>query len=416
MKKFLLIFILSVYTTGFAQTISVVNITTNDIVYSTYNSKLYATVPSANGTNGNSIGRINPLTAALEGTTPIGSEPSVMAISSDGQTIYCGFNGTSTVRKFNTTNNTASTQFSLGSDTYSGAFYAEDIEVMPNNPNTIAVARRNLGYSPKHEGVAIYDNGIMRATTTPDHSGSNQIEFDDEFSLVGYNNESTEYGFRRMSINAGGVTETSLSRSLVHGFGLNFSAYNKKAFFTNGTVIDFNFSPFVSGTFSNANGPTIYDTFTGLVCIASNDANGAITFKRYNPETYLLVDSLPIPQANGQAKNITVCGNGCYAFNTTNNKVIIIKNFLNLNSEEFKAKSSLSLYPNPVSSTLSFSHDNTLNIEKVEIYSSIGQKIKTLERNDITISHLEVSDLTAGIYFADIFTNEGKITKKFIKK
>lgn len=416
MKKLILIFILSVYTKGFTQTISVIHIGANDMVYSTYNSKLYVTLPSVNGSSGNSIGWINPLTATLEGTTPVGSEPSVMAISSNGQTIFCGFNGSSTVRKFDATNNTASIQFPLGSDTSTGAFYADDIEVMPNNPNSVVVSRRNTGYSPRHEGVAIYDNGIMRPITTQDHTGSNQIEFADEVSLVGYNNETTEFGFRRININPDGLTQTSVSNSLVNGFGLKFSTYNKKAFFSNGVVIDFNLAPYVSGTFSNSNGPAIYDTYTGLVCVASYDnfGNGGITFKRYNPETYLLVDSLPIPQATGQTLNIAVCGNGCYAFSTADNMVIIIKNLLS--AEEFNAKLSLSLYPNPVKNTLNFSHENTLNVEKVEIYNSIGQKIKILEGNNFAISNIEVSDLTAGIYIADIFTNEGKTTKKFIKK
>ena len=37
---------------------------------------------------------------------------------------------------------------------------------MPGQSSTIAVSRRNVGFSPKHEGVAIYDDGVMRPTTT----------------------------------------------------------------------------------------------------------------------------------------------------------------------------------------------------------------------------------------------------------
>ncbi|MEK8180791.1 T9SS type A sorting domain-containing protein [Flavobacterium buctense] len=391
-----------------SQTVSVLNIATNELVYSTHNGKIYASIPSANGSNGNSIGIINPTTISLENTVPIGSEPNVLAISSDGQTLYCGFNGTSSVRKFNVTNNTAGIQFPVGSDSFLGPFYAEDIEVMPDNPNTIAVARRNNGFSPKHEGVAVFDEGIMRTTTSQDHTGSNQIEFVNANLLVGFNNETTEFGFRKLTVNASGVTETSVVNSITWGFGLKFSSHNGKAYFTNGTVVDYNFSPFVSGTFTNANGPSVFDTNTNLVAFGTYDFNGTINFKRYNPETYLLTDNLPITQANGDVKSIITCGNGCYAFNTTDDKVVIIRYTLGTNDNHLAAQTQV--YPNPTNGLLHIVIPDSFTLNNLTITNTLGQKIMTSYQNTV-----DVSSLSKGTYLITVETAYGNATKQFVK-
>jgi len=394
---------------SFAQTVTVLNVSANELAYSSYNGKIYATLPSINGSNGNSIGIINPNTLTVESTVPIGSEPTVIAISNDGQTLYCGFSGTSTVRKFDVTTNTASTQFPLGSDSFLGPFYAEDLEVMPNNSNTIAVARRNVGYSPKHEGVGIYDNGIVRPTTSQDHTGSNQIEFVDAGQLVGFNNETTEFGFRRLTITAAGVSETSVVNSIVSGFGLKFSTYGNKAFFSNGAVVDFNFAPYVAGTFSGVSGPGVYDTYTNLVAYGSYDLNGVLAFKRYNPDSYLLTTNLPITQATGDVRSIITCGNGCYAFSTSTNKIVIIKYALGVAEQELKE--ALQVYPNPTSSTINLEFPDSFAITKTTITNTLGQVVM----NTDATKDIDVSSLSSGTYFITVATDKGSATKRFIK-
>lgn len=270
--------------------VNTLNLTANDLVYDSVTNKIYASIPSANGANGNSIGVINPNTYLLENTIFIGSEPTVLAISDNGQYIYAGFTGTSTIRRFDVSTQTAGLQFSLGSDPFFGAFYAQDIEVMPGNPTTIAVSRRRPNVSPTHGGVAIYDNNVMRPTTTPDHTGSNKFEFTGTNSLIGYNTESTEYGLRRLSVNAGGVTNVSVSSGVLSGFNLDFIYKNNSIYATNGTIVDISAAPFVSGQFTNVYGPVVYDNYYNRVCFASYDSSGNIIFKRFNPNTYLLFD------------------------------------------------------------------------------------------------------------------------------
>lgn len=412
MKNFLSVLFLGGSLFSFAQLqVNSLDITVNDLVYDANTNKIYASIPSANGSNGNSIGVINPVTRVLENTVFIGSEPSVLAISDNGQYIYSGFTGASIVRRFDVVTQTAGLQFSLGADSTTGSFYVEDLEVMPGQPNTIAISRRNIGYSPRHEGVAIYDNNIMRPTTTPDHTGSNKIEFTGPSSLIGYNNETTEFGIRRLSVNSSGVSNLGVTQSVLSSFSLDFKYHDNRMFSTDGKVVDITTAPFVMGQFTNVSGPVVYDTYYNKVAFASYDFSGNITFKRYNPNTFLLTDSLPISIAFGTVKSIITCGNGCYAFNTNGNKLVII-NDATLATSETKAKPKFSIYPNPTEDFINIQGNE--KIREAAVYEMSGKLVSRMtdQKNQINLT-----GLSAGIYVLKIVDVKGNVsTEKIIKK
>lgn len=397
---------------AFAQLqVNTINVTTNDLVYDAVTDKIYASIPSANGSNGNSIGVINPTTYLVENTIFIGSEPTVLAISDNGEYIYSGFSGSSTVRRFNVTTQTAEIQFSLGSSSSTGSYYVEDIEVMPGQPKTIAISRKNNGYSPRHEGVAIYDGDVLRPTATPSHTGSNRIEFTSSNSLIGYNNETTEFGIRRLSVNNNGVSNVSVTENVLSNFSLDFIYKDNYLYSFDGKVIDATTSPFVIGKFSNTSGPVVYDSYNNKVCFASYDYSGNITFKRFNPATFLLVDSLPISQAFGKVKNIVSCGNGCYAFNTTDDKIVIIKDS-KLGIMEIAAKNKLAVYPNPTADYINIKSD--IAIKEIMISDLNGREIQNI---DFSEGKIYLGNLETGIYLAKIIDTNGRIrTEKIIKK
>jgi hypothetical protein len=54
-----------------------------------------------------------------------------------------------------------------------------------------------------------------------------------------------------------------------------------------------------------------------------------------------------------------------------------------------------------------------LEIESVSLYDTLGRKV--MESNESTES-IDVSNLTAGIYFIHIATASGTVTKKIIKE
>ena len=78
--------------------------------------------------------------------------------------------------------------------------------------------------------------------------------------------------------------------------------------------------------------------------------------------------------------------------------------------EEELLEQILSYYPNPVHNFLTID-SNTL-LTKVEIYSTLGKKVKEIRSEFETIS---VNDLSDGIYLVKIESKLGTIFKRLIK-
>lgn len=72
----------------------------------------------------------------------------------------------------------------------------------------------------------------------------------------------------------------------------------------------------------------------------------------------------------------------------------------------------LKLFPNPVKNTLILHATN--DFTSAVITDINGRKINSL--NKLTSNQIDVSNLTAGLYFITLTAGEGRVTKKFIKK
>lgn len=68
-----------------------------------------------------------------------------------------------------------------------------------------------------------------------------------------------------------------------------------------------------------------------------------------------------------------------------------------------------SVYPNPASEIVNISLEEGLTLEKVNIYNTLGQLVKTENKNVIS-----VNSLPKGIYFLEIITDKGKASRKII--
>jgi DNA-binding beta-propeller fold protein YncE len=210
----------------------------NDLVYSRSLKRIFASVPSTGGQYGNNVIAIDPFAGTVIGSVFVGSEPNKIALSDDESVLYVALDGAAAIRQLFTEPLSTGIVFGLGTGTF-GPHYAEDIVVLPSLPNSIAVSRRNSCCSPRHEGVAIYDNGVMRSTTTPGHTGSNRIEPGAGPSvLYGYNNETTDFGFRRMSIDTFGISITSNLQNVIQGFSVEIKYGRGRIYATTGTIID----------------------------------------------------------------------------------------------------------------------------------------------------------------------------------
>lgn len=94
-----------------------------------------------------------------------------------------------------------------------------------------------------------------------------------------------------------------------------------------------------------------------------------------------------------------------------NKDIISRDNTATLGISNFELNASVLVYPNPTTNELNIELPNSILLEKVECYNSLGQLI--LEKNT---SNFPVTELSSGIHFLKITTNEGVVNKNFIKK
>jgi hypothetical protein len=295
---------------------------TNDLVYDSGRQRIYASVPSSAGAkHGNTVTVINPATGEIGPSVFVGSEPVRLALSDDGQFLYVSLDGAAAVRRVDLASFTAGPQFSLGSDAFFGPYYVEDMDVMPGQPGTVAISRRFEGVSPRHAGVAIYDNGVQRPTTTQGHTGSNVIEFAATASrLYGYNNETTEFGFRRLDVGPTGVTELDAG-TLFDGFDVDMEFDGGLIFASNGSVVDPEartlLGTFVLPRFSS---PLVRPaTDIGRVFFLTDD-----TVRVFDGATFVPLDTLEVPDLEGDPGSLIRWGAAGLAFRTDADQVFII--------------------------------------------------------------------------------------------
>jgi hypothetical protein len=305
----------------------IINLATNDLIYDPGTKRIYASVP---GTPGN-ITPIDPTTGTTGTAIPVGNGPFKLARSDNGQFLYIGFDGEPAVQRIDITTQTASLKFSLGTGSILGSpLFAEDIEVLPGTPQSIAISRKNQGFSPRHEGVAIYDNGVQRSTTTPSHTGSNVIEFSASASrLYGYNQESTEFGFRRMTVDASGVTVLDVFDSfmgdLISGVGVDIKFDGGRIYTTSGRVIDPE-ARTVVGTFSGVASLSVRpDTVLGRVFFLIPTGGPTVKVSAYDLNTLQLLGSENIPGVTGTPGNLIRWGSKGLAFRTTGGQVFLVE-------------------------------------------------------------------------------------------
>jgi hypothetical protein len=103
-------------------------------------------------------------------------------------------------------------------------------------------------------------------------------------------------------------------------------------------------------------------------------------------------------------KTIALNAPGC-------NTVEEVLNMCLTNPTDIILNNQLRVYPNPVVETLTILPSENISYFKAIIYSIFGEKLIETSEKDI-----DFSNLSKGIYFVEIATNKGTISKKIVKK
>lgn len=74
------------------------------------------------------------------------------------------------------------------------------------------------------------------------------------------------------------------------------------------------------------------------------------------------------------------------------------------------------VYPNPASEFISISNSKNILVKTIKIVDLNGRVVKQLDYNNVTNIQINVSELTSGVYFMTINSDQGTTTKKIVKK
>ncbi len=278
---------------------------------------LYVALSSSSPNYPNSVVAVDAPTASVLWSTFVGSEPQTMALADDGSYLYVDLDGAAQVRVVNLPTRQACRSFSLGTSSF-GPLYAGDMGVLPGAPETIVISTRRKGVSPDFGGVFVYDHGFARPMSTRDHTGARMIEVADDSTAYGYNNSSTEFGFRELQITAAGIEEVFVQRDIISGFNVDIVYDGGRVYATSGVTVD-------------VAGPTLVGTFpaNGPVAIAASVAEaffltGSSTVSVYDTDTLLFKRDIALPGSLTGISDETLLRWGTNGLVAANGSTVII--------------------------------------------------------------------------------------------
>jgi trimeric autotransporter adhesin len=293
---------------------------TNDIAFDPFTRKLYASVPStAPQVKGNSIVSIDPVTGKLGTPVFVGSEPTRMSISDDGQYLYVVLSGSNSVRRMSLTTLTAGTQFTTVSPLF-GAFSASDVAVMPGNRNVVAT----LGYS---DGIQVWDVTNTGATARPlTRALVNDVY---EGSVLAWGNATSLYSndeglspstLHRFTVGPTSFAETDATYLDAVGGKITYSG--GRIFSDGGGVVDPSpappDTPHLVGRLTGGGSSAVDTSTNGAFFLDQNSYNvSSRVISAFDPTHFVMVGSVQLDNLTGDAFDLIRWGRDGLGFRTT---------------------------------------------------------------------------------------------------
>ncbi len=288
---------------------ALVNVPANNILFDPFSQSLYATVPStATNLTGNSVVSINPVTASASTPVFVGSQPTVMTETSDGNYLYIGLSGANSIAQFNLMGQSLTATIPLSLTQYGSAssVAATSLAAMPGTDTTLAINMNgtwgNFGIFDI-TGSGSGATGSFRSNLSGIYSGVNPV-FADASHVYAYDSQTSGAEFYRYSVNASGLTLTDgttldgmggydggiqLANGFVYGAGGGIAnpSTTPPSQIATLPLLDFYNSGIAGSAVANAADPSIQKEFLMLENHAGTSAYGLVRYDltRYLPET-----------------------------------------------------------------------------------------------------------------------------------
>lgn len=291
----------------------------NDAVYSAVNNRVYASMPSFAGINGNSIATIDPATGEIVSTLFVGSEPEAIALTRDESLLYVSFREASKVAVVDLTQNAVSAYIDLElAEGNNRPLLAADIAVSPTANDTFLVASRNE--------VAAYAAGSKRGSAL---TGFATVS-DTYFKPGGTEALVQELNARltRVTVTATGVTADSAANALVAARSLKYT--DGKLYDRNGRVVNEATSAVLGSCQANSGAGTLLaepstgsdsiyyvDQSVESVVTTCDEATFAVTARRALPSFGETISVPKVLEEAGNEKLVLVTSDKLVMFDPT---------------------------------------------------------------------------------------------------
>ena len=275
-----------------------VNVPASALLFDPWGQMLYATIPStATSITGNSVVAIEPFTGTVGAPVNVGSQPTVMAETSDGNYLYISLSGADSLAQFNLLNQSLTATIPVALTQYGSTtnVAATWLAAMPGSDTTLAVDLTN-GWGQ----FGIFDisgsTGTFRTNLSGIYDGVDPV-FADASHLYAYDSQTSGAEFYRYTINANGLTlvdGTTLDG--MGGFGGSIQLAGGLVYSAGGGIVNPSTTPpsqvaTLQGGSGLAADPSLGKEFLML------GSQGALQLTRYNLASYLPEAMLQMPSS-----------------------------------------------------------------------------------------------------------------------
>lgn len=295
------------------QTVRTLPLRASALVAEPVSGTLFAAIPADAGITGNSLVAIDPVAGTSGAPVYVGSDPTVLAASADGQFIYVGLSGASAIRRFDVAAGTAGPLYPLARvGTFDEPEFAHRILPVPGSPDTIVVAQ-----GMRHStwlNLAVYDAGVARPARLAGLYDS--VVLVDGSTLVASGPSSVS----RIHLDASGLSVISTQSMSV---GTLVAAAGGVVFSRDGRAFD-------AATLSEVRrlGLAMFDYIPARPEPSQGRAyrliNGGATV--YNLETFDILHTLPLDVSHGEPRS-WIALNGGFAYHTDLPRVVLVGDF-----------------------------------------------------------------------------------------
>ena len=313
--------------TALATSFLTANLKTSDLAYSSVTGQVYAAVPNASLINPNTLTPINPNTATLGTSIPIGFDPARVAVSSDGNNLFTVIGGLRAVQRYNIPSATADQL-----TTVPGGPQITEMYTVPGRPNAILLHLASIGSSPPAVETVILENAVV----LPDQVGHGlgvggpdifAVDPTDGTKAYGYQNSVSSFDNVPLLITPTGLVgngPATLGGVLTGNIG-HIAIVGDRLFDNLGQIFSLSLG-FQVGSFVGGGNFLLDPSLHKFYSVTTSGSNQ--TINAYSLDTLALIGTTTLSGISGSTSSLTRFGFNGLAFRTSSDQVIFVQSSL----------------------------------------------------------------------------------------